>query len=200
MFTGIVEGTAELVSRDESDGTILTLAASKIFDELQVGDSVAVNGVCLTVTRVGPELATFAVVPETLSRTNLGNYQPGARLNIERPMKADGRFDGHIVQGHVDGTGELVSRESDGESDRLRFAIDAALDRYIVVKGSVTVDGVSLTVTECSPGQFEVAVIPHTLVVTRLGEMPIGDSANIEVDVIAKYIEKHVEKLLGDAS
>lgn len=191
MFTGIVEGMGRIVQIQESDhDRRLTVAAEKILDGLEVGDSVAVNGVCLTATGVAPGEVEVTAVAETLDRTNLGGLLTGDRVNLERPMPASGRFDGHIVQGHVDGVATLVSIEPEGRAQRLAFAAEPAHTRYIVEKGSIALDGVSLTVTAVTDDGFEVVLIPHTLEVTALGDRTPGSMVNVELDVIAKYVER----------
>ena len=194
MFTGIVAalGTATNVVETET-GRRIRIADEAIFDDMAVGDSVAVNGVCLTAVAVGDGEVTVDVVMESLERSNLGEVESGGLVNLERPMAASGRFDGHIVQGHVDGVGRVERLQAEGESIRMWISIPDPLTRYIVEKGSVTVDGVSLTIAGVSEDGFEVALIPHTLAVTVLGERKPGDQVNLEADIIAKY----VERLLG---
>ena len=194
MFTGIVEGMGRIDAVEPADGQRdLTIAADKVLHGMEIGDSIAVNGVCLTAVAVGPNEVRVTAVTETLERTNLGRLSIGDRVDLERPMPAAGRFDGHIVQGHVDGTAILVGIESEGESQRMRFAAEPALLRYIVEKGSVTVDGASLTVTAAQAESFELVLIPHTLDVTVLGLRKVGDVVNVEVDILAKYIERLLE-------
>lgn len=194
MFTGIVEhlGIAARVA-DVERGRTLTMEAGPVADGVEVGDSIALNGICLTVIAVDEGLVSFEAMGETIDRTNLGQVQVGDRVNLERPMAASGRFDGHIVQGHVDGVGTVRSVEADGGGRRLWIDLPSSLLRYVVEKGSITVDGVSLTVAAVDAGGVEVALIPHTLTVTTLGIRAPGDAVNIEVDVLAKY----VERLLG---
>ncbi|MDI9258572.1 riboflavin synthase [Alicyclobacillus sendaiensis] len=191
MFTGLVEGTARLaaVSR-HTGGATFTLEAPFLMDDLRVGDSVAVNGVCLTAETVGGGSFTATAVPETLRRTNLGELQPGGRVHVERAMRADGRFGGHIVSGHIDGIGHVADVYPDGEARVLVIRVDPSLARYMVDKGSVAVDGVSLTIMRAERDRFSVSIIPHTQAVTRFGEIQIGDTVNIECDVIAKYVER----------
>ena len=193
MFTGIVEELVEVVALDGADkGT--RIVVKNEFDEVpRIGDSIAVNGVCLTVVENGGAELAFDAVYETMQRSNLGDLVVGSRVNLERPMRADGRFDGHVVQGHVDGRGTLVARTAEGESDRLRVELGTDLARYVVEKGSITVDGISLTVTDVGPDWFEFIVIPHTLEVTTLGSKELGERVNLEVDVIAKYVERLLE-------
>ncbi len=166
--------------------------------DMVIGDSVAVNGVCLTAVAIDGARVTIEAVSETLDRTNIGALASGHRVDLERPLAANGRFDGHIVQGHVDGVGTVRSRTSEGEAERVRIAVPADLAAYLVEKGSITVDGVTLTVTDVSPSGdpdawFEIVLIPHTLDVTVLGARRPGDKVNLEVDVIAKYIARYME-------
>ncbi|GAA1400427.1 riboflavin synthase [Pseudonocardia kongjuensis] len=194
MFTGIVEEVGEVVDvRTDDDVVVLTVRAA-LAAEVGHGESVAVNGCCLTAvvpegTGPGPTL-TLELVPETLKRTSLGAVAPGSGVNLERAVPAGGRLDGHIVQGHVDGVGTLVSRDPGERSDALRFSLPAELSRYVVEKGSIAVDGVSLTVAAVYPDGFGVALIPTTLADTTLGARTPGDPVNLEVDVIAKYVER----------
>ena len=163
----------------------LVIEASVVPSTLIVGSSIAVNGCCLTAVEVGPDGFVAQAVPETLSRTNLGELAPGAEVNLERPLAADGRLDGHLVQGHVDGTGEVVRAAPD-----LRIEASPEILRYLVEKGSVTIDGVSLTVVSVDEEAFSVAVIPHTMEVTTLGHRRTGERVNLEVDLIGKYVER----------
>ncbi len=196
MFTGIVAHKGSVVDVDDDAGVRrLTVEAGPLAD-LAVGDSIAVNGVCLTAVAVQGSTIDLEVVHETLSRSSLGAIQAGDPVNLERPMPAQGRFDGHIVQGHVDGVGTVIGVANGGEERRLTIQVPAGMARFIVEKGSITVDGVSLTVSGVWSDRFEVALIPHTLEVTTLGLRAEGDPVNLEVDVIAKY----VERLLGAGS
>jgi riboflavin synthase len=192
MFTGIIEQCGR-VSATESGGAMLSVEGS-VLDELTVGASVAVNGVCLTAVEVGDSRARFDVIPETLSRTNLGQLRIGDQVNLELPMRADARFDGHIVQGHVDGVGSISALDR-GDDGAVSMTIDTDLLDEIVEKGSITIDGVSLTVTDVGPGWFRVALIPHTLEVTTLGALSIGDKVNLETDVVAKYVRRILERV-----
>lgn len=189
MFTGIVEQMGSVAETHEQEaGWRLVISADGILPVAQ-GASIAVNGVCLTSVDDDGDLVVD-VIPETLSRTNLGSLIPGDQVNLERAMPADGRFDGHVVQGHVDGTGVVkeVTRDEDGVV--MSVATDSGLLRYVVEKGSITVDGVSLTVAGLRSDGFQVALIPHTLAVTTLGLRKTGDMVNLEVDVLAKYVER----------
>jgi riboflavin synthase len=195
MFTGIVEEKGKVDRLDHGDQAVrIVIEGPLVAAGLAIGDSIAVNGVCLTVVEALPGGFAADVVKETLDRTNLGELQPGSAVDLERPMLASGRFDGHIVQGHVDGVGRVEGLATEGESVRMTIKSPADLLPYIVEKGSVTVDGVSLTVAGLTADGFEVALIPHTLAVTVLGERRPGDLVNLEADVLAKY----VERLLGE--
>ncbi len=184
MFTGIVEELGTVVSRD---GPRLRIAATTVVDDIEMGASISVNGTCLTV--VGWDAAEgwweADVVDETYSRTALGALEPGHRVNLERPVRLSDRLGGHLVQGHVDDVGEIVE-----PAPALRVRTEPALLRYVVEKGSITVDGVSLTVAAVHPDGFSVALIPHTVEVTTLGHKGPGDHVNLEVDVTAKYVER----------
>lgn len=195
MFTGIVTEMGTVVSTAPTPaGRRIVVAAPATAPGLAIGDSVAVNGVCLTAVELDGAEVSFDVVAETLDRSNLGWLEPGAGVDLERPMAGDGRFDGHVVQGHVDGVGMVAAITPEGGASRIRIEIPEALGRYVVEKGSVTVDGVSLTVTAVSElGEaqwFEIVLIPHTLAVTVLGQRSVGDRVNLEMDVIAKYVER----------
>ena len=186
MFTGIVEETGRLRTRD---GSRFGFEASAVLDGLQIGDSVAHNGCCLTVVDIQPDGYAVDVVDETLARTNLGDLHPGDAVNLERPVALGGRLDGHIVQGHVDAVGEVVD-----PAPELRVRIPTELLRYVVEKGSITVDGCALTVVTPLPDGFTVAIIPHTAAVTTLGERLPGDRVNVEVDILAKYVERLLQE------
>jgi len=191
MFTGIVEqiGTVEDVS-DSAIGRRVGLSAPGVGD-MRIGASISVNGVCLTAVETGQDMVVVEVIPETLQRSNLGSLVRGNQVNLERPMLASGRFDGHIVQGHVDGLGTIadIDRGSDG-SVVMTVDTPEELHRYLVEKGSVTIDGVSLTVASLTDTGLRVALIPHSLEVTTLGLRNPGDTVNLEMDVLAKYVER----------
>lgn len=193
MFTGIVEalGLVTNVSRDADDMRI-TIESAQIARGLKLGDSIAINGTCLTAVALTETSFSADAVPETLAKTNLSDLVEGSQVNLERPMRADGRFDGHIVQGHVDSIGTVIGLDPEGDGRRFSIEVADAMRRYIVEKGSVTVDGVSLTVAALTERGFQIALIPHTLQVTILGQRQIGDRVNIEIDVIAKYVERLV--------
>jgi riboflavin synthase len=196
MFTGIVEelGTLAAFERREA-GARLRVRCSTVLGDLQQGVSIAVNGVCLTAVDVGADSFAADLAPETLDRTNLGGLIPGARVNLERPVTPVTRLSGHIVQGHVDATGELISLDSLGDGNWwLKLRVPVELDRYLVHKGSITIDGISLTIAALDPGPVVgVTIIPHTYANTTLGTAREGDRLNVEMDVLAK----HVEKLMG---
>lgn len=190
MFTGIVEelgAVRSIAAVPGGDGARLEVAADVVTDGARVGDSIAVNGCCLTVVALGPGWWAADVVAETLSRTNLGSLGPGDPVNLERPVAIGDRLGGHLVQGHVDAVGALVSAAPD-----LRVRVPDTLLPYLVPKGSVAVDGISLTVVEVTADGFSVAVIPHTLAVTTLGHKGVGAVVNLEADVVAKYVERLV--------
>ena len=191
MFTGIVEelGTVAAVA-DQGDAIRLSIRATTVLEGTGLGDSIAVNGCCLTVTEHDGEVWTADVMQETLDKTSLAGVQPGDRVNLERAVTADKRLGGHIVQGHVDGVGEIVSRTPSEHWEVVEIAMPTELSRYLVDKGSITVDGVSLTVVEAGDDRFTVSLIPETLARTTLGTRQPGDRVNLEVDVIAKYVER----------
>jgi riboflavin synthase len=191
MFTGIVEELGAVVQVEHRTSSArLTIAGPLVTSDAAVGDSIAVNGVCLTVTAVTDGAFTADVMQETLSRSSLGGLEPGSPVNLERPLSLASRLGGHLVQGHVDGTARLVSRAPGDSWEVVRIDLPAALARYVVEKGSITVDGVSLTVSRLGDGWFEVSLIPTTLELTTLGAKQPGDRVNLEVDVVAKYVER----------
>jgi riboflavin synthase len=206
VFTGIVEELGEIVALEKlGDAARITVRGPRVTQDAASGDSIAVNGVCLTVTTASDGTFTADVMGETLSRSGLGVLAPGAAVNLERPLRLDGRLGGHLVQGHVDGTGTITGRRPAPRWETVRIGMPAGLPRYVVVKGSIAVDGISLTVSATGdagagpqgdpdePGWFEVSLIPETLARTTLGRKQAGETVNLEVDMIAKY----VEKLLG---
>jgi riboflavin synthase len=192
MFTGIVEEVGTVRAADPRDDVLeVWIAAPRILSTLAPGASIAVNGCCLTATRVEPGSFTCEVTPETLERTAFRDQlRPGELVNLERPLRADGRLDGHIVQGHVDGVARVVAMRSLGASGEITVEPPADLDRYLVAKGSVALNGVSLTVARRQAARFTAALIPYTLQHTSLGSVRPGDRVNLEVDVIAKYVER----------
>ncbi|MEX2275614.1 MAG: riboflavin synthase [Actinomycetota bacterium] len=189
MFTGIVE---ELGTVRSFDGERLAVACRTVASDAEIGDSIAVNGTCLTVVERAEEGLSFDVSEETSRRTSLRRLDAGARVNLERPVTLVSRLGGHLVQGHVDGIGEVVEVRSADDGAEVEFAIPTELRRYVVEKGSITLDGVSLTVAALGAETFTVAMIPHTLAVTTFGSAGGGTPVNVEVDVVAKYVERFV--------
>jgi riboflavin synthase len=195
MFTGIVEELGEVVHVGHlHDAARLAVHGKIVTDGARHGESIAVNGVCLTVVDVDGDVFTADVMKETLNRSCLGVLQPGSRVNLERAVRADQRLGGHIVQGHVDGTGVILTREPAQHWEIVRLSLPKDLNRYVVEKGSITVDGVSLTVAAVDEQSFAVSLIPTTLGLTTLGLKQPGDPVNLEVDIIAKYVEKLVSR------
>ena len=191
MFTGIIEETGQVEQIIHGSLSCrIRISADMIFSDLKLGDSVAVNGVCLTAAGISPNTFTADVMAETMRRTGLGRLVPGSRVNLERAMPANGRFGGHIVSGHIDGTGTVLSMRREDNAVWISIAADAPIMKYVVEKGSVALDGISLTVAEAAAGCFAVSVIPHTAANTTLLDKKNGDSINIECDIIGKYVEK----------
>jgi len=192
MFTGIVEGTGHILALtpQPGGGVRLTLDAGPIADGAKLGDSIALNGCCLTVTEInGPRLA-FDLLAETLARTSLRPAAAGAIVNLERALPANGRYGGHFVSGHIDTTGPILAWQPKGADHELRIGIDPADARYLVPKGSIAIDGISLTVGDVARDAFSVWIIPHTRAITALRERRVGDHVNLEFDLLAKYTEK----------
>jgi riboflavin synthase len=196
VFTGIVEELGEIVGKEElADAARFVIRGPVVTVDARHGDSIAVNGVCLTVVQVLPEgQFTADVMQETLDRSSLEKVDVGSHVNLERAAAVDSRLGGHIVQGHVDGTGHVLARTPSEHWELVRIALPAELSRYVVEKGSITVDGISLTVSAIGPDWFEVSLIPTTLQMTTLGRAAVGTPVNLEVDIIAKY----VERLMGE--
>ncbi len=198
MFTGLIQGVGTVESVDsDADGARLRVAAS-LGADLAAGDSIAVDGVCLTATVAGAEGFEAEAMNRTLEVTALGELGPGSRVNLEPAMKASDRFGGHVVQGHVDGIGEVASVEQDGFSRRLRVALRPGLLHYAIDRGSVALDGVSLTIAALGEGWIEVSLVPETLERTTLGEADPGRKLNVECDVVAKYVERLVQPFVGE--
>ncbi|KRD34115.1 riboflavin synthase subunit alpha [Lysobacter sp. Root916] len=197
MFTGIIEGVGVLADRQSLGGDVrLRVATGSLdFAEPKLGESIAVNGVCLTVIAFGSDWFDADASTETLALTTLGGLRDNAILNLERAMRPSDRLGGHLVSGHVDGVGRVLDVREDARAQRWRFAAPAALTRYIAKKGSICVDGVSLTVNETDAQGFEVALIPHTVAHTAFAQTAVGDAVNLEIDLVARY----VERLLGHA-
>jgi riboflavin synthase len=194
LFTGIIEEVGRIREiRSAFPGSTLTIAAGRIAPSLNVGDSVAVNGVCLTVTRRGDETFACDLSSETLERSSLGRAKQGMTVNLERPLTASARLGGHFVQGHVDAMGSLVSSRPSGEGRVVEFSYPPDIERYLVFKGSVAVDGISLTIASLKPKSFTVAVVPHTVQATTLGDLRVGSRVNLEVDILGKYVERFLQ-------
>lgn len=195
MFTGIVEEIGQIKAiKKGAASAVLTIGAQTVLSDAKVGDSIAVNGVCLTVTSFAENAFTADVMHETLRRSSLGALRAGSTVNLERAMPADGRFGGHIVSGHIDGTGTVADMKRDDNAIWYTVRTEPAIMRYIIEKGSITIDGISLTVAKVMRDSFSVSVIPHTTAQTTLSQRKVGDTVNLENDPIGKY----VEKLLGE--
>ena len=191
MFTGIVEEVGILKSiRRGASSAVLEIAARTVLEDIHLGDSIAVNGVCLTATSFTGSSFTADVMHETLDRSSLAALRPGSRVNLERAMAANGRFGGHIVAGHVDGVGTVLETKRDDNAVWYTIAASPEVLRYVVEKGSITIDGISLTVARVGPESFAISAIPHTVAVTVLKDRKAGDKVNLETDIIGKYVEK----------
>ena len=190
MFTGLVEGTGRVVFVERGDMARLGIFAGRLAKDLKVGDSVSVNGVCLTINEREGEVLVFLAMPETLRRTALSGLKEGGIVNLERAMTPEMRFGGHIVQGHVDGVGEVLEVRPEGGAELWEFAAPEAILRYAVQKGSICVDGISLTLVSVEKSSFIVSILPQTKEVTNLRNLRLGDRVNLEADVIAKYVER----------
>lgn len=197
MFTGLVAelGTVQLLRR-EGSSYHLTVSAAKVMHNLKIGDSVAVNGACLTVVNINDQQFTADVMPETVRLTNIGSLQAGDKVNLERTLRLCDGLDGHIVRGHVEGLGTITGKKPEGIAVAVRIDTEARLLKYIIPKGSIAIDGISLTVTKVDDCGFSVAIIPHTAKETTLGFKNVGDKVNLETDIIGKYVEKMLG--LGD--
>ncbi len=195
MFTGIVEemGTVRSITRG-ARSAVIEIGAEAVLEDIHLGDSIAVNGVCLTASAIGSGSFSADVMPETMSRSSLSQLKAGAHVNLERAMAANGRFGGHIVSGHIDGTGRIKGIRRDDNAVWFEIEAPPELMRYIVEKGSVTIDGISLTVARAGERSFSISAIPHTAAVTTLGEKTRGSLVNIENDIIGKYVEKLLQK------
>jgi riboflavin synthase len=194
MFTGIIEGLGSISAvRWIGQGKRLAMTADFALEGTKIGDSIAVSGACLTVVLLDGRRFEVDVSPETLQRSTLGSAKTGERVNLERALRVSDRIDGHLVSGHIDGLGRIVSRETRGNAIVVKIEVPPGLGRYMIEKGSVAVDGISLTINRCDEKRFEVSIIPHTAGLTTVGFKQVGDTVNIEADMIAKY----VERLLG---
>lgn len=191
MFTGIIEEIGTIKSINSNGiSSQLCISANTILEDTKIGDSIAVNGVCLTVTSIKSNLFTADVMAETLRRSNLGSLIPQSKVNLERAMPANGRFGGHIVSGHIDGTGTIAETKPEGNAVWIKINCSSNLLKYIIHKGSITIDGISLTVAKVTDSDFSVSIIPHTAANTTLLQKKSGDVVNLENDVVGKYIEK----------
>lgn len=194
MFTGIIEEIGEVSSiKKGAQSAVITIRARKVLEDMHLGDSIAVNGICLTTVSIGRDSYSADVMHETLRRTNLGDLRSGSKVNLERAMAADGRFGGHMVAGHVDGTGTITSMTRDDNAIWMTIDTKEEILKYIIEKGSIAIDGISLTVASVTDKNFSVSVIPHTGLHTTLLDKKPGDTVNLENDLVGKY----VEKLLG---
>jgi riboflavin synthase len=194
MFTGLIEETGRVRSIEKgAGGARLSIDAGRVLEGAAIGDSVAVNGCCLTVVALDPAGFAADVVPETLARTTLGTWRAGDAVNLERPLRFDQRLGGHLVQGHVDGVGEIVDVKAEGDGRRVRIQVPRALSRFVAEKGSLAVDGVSLTVAAFGREECEIALVPHTLNVTVAGAYAPGRRVNLEVDLLARYMARLLE-------
>jgi riboflavin synthase len=193
VFTGLVEEVGRVSRLEQGEMLSLSISAGRAAEDTREGDSVSVNGVCLTVGKVDGRTLSFYAMPETLRRTALGELVEGSAVNLERAMAAGSRFGGHIVQGHVDGVGEVLRVRPEGEAVIWEFAAPDSVLRYAVEKGSVCVDGISLTLVSINEGSFTVSILPQTRANTNLAELGVGDSVNLEADVIGKYVERLLE-------
>lgn len=191
MFTGIIEeiGTVKAIKKNAASAE-LQIGCKTVLEDIHLGDSIAVNGVCLTATSFDSSGFTADVMHETLDRSSLGSLKPGSAVNLERAMAAGGRFGGHIVSGHIDGTGRIAKLERDANAIWYTIKCESRLLRYVIEKGSIAIDGISLTVAKVSPGDFSVSIIPHTLGQTILSQKKPGDTVNLENDCIGKYVER----------
>ena len=187
MFTGIIEEVGKLKN---FDGGRIEITCAKILSDMEIGDSISTNGICLTVTNFGKDFFTADVMPETVRKTSLGELQVGGAINLERAMKVDDRFGGHIVSGHIDGIGKILAIRPEGNAIFIDIAAQSNLLRQIAAKGSVAIDGISLTVVNSSTDKFSVSMIPHTLTVTNFKFKRVGSLVNIETDILAKYIDR----------
>ena len=201
MFTGLIQDLGKIQSRERrGEGFFLTVATGLLLSDVKIGDSIAVDGVCLTVVRLSARAFTAEVSPETLKRTTLSKATAGRSVNVEKSLRLSDFLGGHLVSGHVDGTGEVVGVLKEGNSWRYRFRAPQEIARYLIEKGSVAVDGISLTVAEIEEPEFAVAVIPHTAQSTTLGMKKTGDPVNLEIDPLAKYVEKFLRQAQGPAA
>lgn len=197
MFTGIVQGTGEILAKEQtSQGATFEISVGELLPDLKLGDSISIDGVCLTVSEKKKQSITLEATPETLKRTNLGQRRAGDLVNLEPPAKLSDFLGGHLVQGHIDGTGEVLSVTPEGNSKIFRISAPPEVLRHCTFKGSITVNGVSLTISSVNSESFEGTIIPHTFEVTNFGELKVGERVNLEADIVSKYVESHVSKYL----
>lgn len=197
MFTGLIEAICTIKTvRQAGNSIVLTIDLEKLADEAKTGDSIAVNGICLTITQLQNNLASFDVSSETIAKSTLGKLRPASHVNIERSLKANDRFGGHFVLGHVDGTARIETINKSGEFADIKFTAGTELLKSIIIKGSIAVDGISLTIASIDPDSFSVSIIPETLKRTTLSKAKIGDLVNIETDIIIKTIKKRLDEIL----
>ena len=195
MFTGLIEETGTVAGiEDRPGGRRLWIAGARVLEGARIGDSLALDGCCLTLVAVEPRRVAVEAVPETLRRTTLGDWRPGARINLERPLRLDQRLGGHLVQGHIDGVGTVRAVSAEGEGRRVAFELPAPLLRFVAEKGSLAVVGVSLTIAACDRTGCEIAYIPHTLAATVAGDYQPGRRVNLEVDLLARYLARLLEE------
>ena len=195
MFTGLIEETGTVAGIEDRPGDRrLWIAGARVLEGARIGDSLALDGCCLTLVAVEPRRVAVEAVPETLRRTTLGDWRPGARINLERPLRLDQRLGGHLVQGHIDGVGTVRAVSAEGEGRRVAFDLPAPLLRFVAEKGSLAVDGVSLTIAACDRTGCEIAYIPHTLAATVAGDYQPGRRVNLEVDLLARYLARLLEE------
>jgi riboflavin synthase len=201
MFTGIIEATGTIESLDRAaDGGRLTVRAPEVAPQLAVANSIAVNGCCLTVVELRDAAFSADLSAETLRRTAFGEMKPGTRVNLERPLRAGSEFGGHFVQGHVDGVGRVTRLVPEGDNWWLSVRVPAEIERYVAMKGSLAIDGISLTVAGCRDGVADIAVIPFTCAHTNVCDLTVGDAVNLECDILAKYVERLLERRDAPAS
>ncbi len=198
MFTGIIEGLGVIREiKTSGKGGVFSIEAGFELDRTKIGDSVSVSGACLTVVRIAGKVFTVDVSPETLSKTTFGKARIGDRVNLERALRFSDRLDGHLVSGHIDGTGRIIGQKTESNAILISFGVPESVARYMIEKGSVAVDGISLTINACDKKGFEIAVIPHTAKLTTIGFKQTGDAVNIETDMIGKWVERFVSEGRG---
>lgn len=191
MFTGIIEEVGEVIEvKNNGKSSLLKISASTVLEDINIGDSIATNGVCLTVTSKNKGIFTAYVMAETLRKSNLGTLKSNMKVNLERAMIANGRFNGHILTGHIDSTGKIISFKKEGEAIWIEIKVSNEVSKYIVYKGSIAIDGISLTIAEVNGEKFKISIIPHSQEETTLTKKNIGEVVNIECDLIGKYVEK----------